>query len=280
MENATHTFCILCGLMHNHWTLFSIETFFLLLNHIRSVFACTHISSAHIVTVETEVVRSTKTKKKKILQIFRCKTFFKSQKQPSECRRARRQRGCGVEWRHVRNENKKQTCMEFSNSSFACLSIRVASHSSTEWVKLELEQPKSQDDENEHISTSYSRRCFSFFYDGRPSDTSEEKQKQCELVPEKSLDMHISNFSSTHAVVLVFNHCIFLVTLFWNIEDIVCIRGKSTHDDIQNLQKLLDKYFYALMCCTLRWWSLHKKVITRTTKWLSPLLLNGKIRFG
>lgn len=110
----------------------------------------THISSAHIVTVETEVVRSTKTKKKKILQIFRCKTFFKSQKQPSECRRARRQRGCGVEWRHVRNENKKQTCMEFSNSSFACLSIRVASHSSTEWVKLELEQPKSQDDVDEH----------------------------------------------------------------------------------------------------------------------------------
>lgn len=73
MENATHTFRILCGLMHNHWTSFSIRMFFLLLNHIRLVFTCTHTFLEHIVIAETEVVRlfgETKTKKEKNSQNF------------------------------------------------------------------------------------------------------------------------------------------------------------------------------------------------------------------
>lgn len=78
MENTKHTFHILCGLMQNHWTLFSIKTFFLLLNHIRLV--CIHQPHFSWTTLSfrTEVVRFAHQprEKEKNSQNFWCKTFF------------------------------------------------------------------------------------------------------------------------------------------------------------------------------------------------------------
>lgn len=98
-------------------------------------------------------------------------------------------------------------------------------HSSADWVSWnwDIRWDKTI---KMNTSTFLVAWCFSFIC--KPSDTSEEKHKQCEILDGSTILWHCTCtyfqlFINT-LMLLAFNHWILLVTHFWNVGGIVCDR--------------------------------------------------------